>query len=236
MLGVLERRWPAGHALVSDMRGDPDIAQWADPSSASALARSSMDVVHDATHGWNYGHAAEGEFRFFLREDLTPTAPWIHVFARSELMSMLPDDSTDGYAERYLTGTQGEAGFTEVVDELDAYVNGLAAITAAADLVEGESARARDGVQASLLFLELFLRRARELYPDLYDRMRAEPAYVELVRVLWQRAHFFLEAAARFPDLGEDDDAIGANVAAPENVREVSSFVGVTVATSSCLP
>ncbi|MCC7540636.1 MAG: hypothetical protein IT379_30755 [Deltaproteobacteria bacterium] len=236
LLGVLERRWPAGRALLRDMWGDPDIARWADASSPEALARSSMDVVHDATHGWGYGHASEGRFAFFVREDLTPDAPWIHVFARSEIAEMLPDDATDGYAVRYLTGEQGAAGFTEVVDELHAYTGGLAAVTAAGDLAAGERVRARDGVQASLLFLELYLRRAREVYPELYARMRGETEYVEIVRVIWQRAHFFLEASARYDELGESDDAIAAHVARPGNVAEVSMFVGRTVAISSCLP
>ena len=40
----------------------------------------------------------------------------------------------------------------------------------------------RDGAVAFLYYLELYLRRARTQYPDLYAQLKAEPQWVELVQ------------------------------------------------------
>ena len=133
-----------------------------------------------------------------------------------------------------MTGTQGTYGWYELLDEANCYINGMAALAVVGEY-EPWGISARDGAVAFLYYLELYLARARTVYPALYAQLKAEPEYVELVKTQWLRTHFFLGYADRFPGLGISDDEIEPYLYAPANEREIELFIGAEVAASSCL-
>jgi hypothetical protein len=236
MFETLSRRWPAGYDLFVAMEDDPYLGTFTDTSSFTSVMESLMTEVHEATHGWDYSHASGSNFAYYLRADLTFHTPWEDGFPRSEIRSMLVDDSTSIY-ESYLTGTQGTYGFVELLDELNAYINGMAGIAVVGEYEEasGFGISAIDGAVAFTYYLELYLRRARTVYPDLYSRISTDPQFVDLVRTQWLRLHFFLDIADRFPSLGIHDAAIRAHMYESENMQEISLFIGQAVSASSCL-
>ncbi len=232
---ILQRRWPAGHDLLEAMTSDPYEDQFADTSSFSALMESLMTECHEETHGWDYGHASVDHFAYWLRSDLTFMPPQIEGFPRSEILSMVEGDATQLYDTTYLSGTQGTYGFVEVIDEGNAYINGMAGLTFVGEYETG-GISAKDGAVAFLYYLELYLQRARTMYPDLYAQLKAEPQYVQLVKTQWLRTHFFLMYADAFPKLGIEDAAIRTLLYAPAHQHEIEMFIGHAVAASNCLP
>jgi len=237
MLETLGRRWPAGHDLFVAMEGDPYLGTFTDTSSFTTVMESLMTEVHEATHGWDYANASWGTtFAYYLRADLAFYTPWEDGFPRSEIRSMLVDDSTSIY-ESYLTGTQGTYGFVELLDELNCYINGMAGIAVVGEYEEasGYGISAIDGAVAFTYYLELYLKRARTVYPDLYTRISTDPQFVDLVRTQWLRLHFFLTIADRFSSLGIYDGAIRTHMYNSENMQEISLFIGQEVSASNCL-
>jgi len=236
MIGVLDRRYPAGADLLVEMEDDPYFGAFTDTSSFAGLMDSVMTEVHEGTHGWDYGHAlGQPYFGYWLRADLVYEPQKIDGFPRSEIYSMLVDDSTSLYADTYLTGEQGTYGFYELLDEMNCYINGMGAIAAVGEHIPW-GVSGRDGAVAFLYYLELYLRRARTAYPDLYAELQAEGEYVELVQTQWLRTHFLLEKADAFPELGIYDQEIRAHLHAPENQAEIEMFIGRPVEASNCLP
>jgi hypothetical protein len=233
--GIYMRRWPAGHDLLVAMSSDPYEDQFADTSSFAALMESLMTVCHEETHGWDYAHATADHFAYWLRTDLTFMPPTIEGFPRSEILPMVEGTATANYDTTYLTGEQGTYGFVEVLDELDAYIDGMAGLTVVGEY-ETNGISARDGAVALLYYLELYLKRARTTYPMLYAQLQAEPQYVQLVKTQWLRTHFFLTYADTNPMLGIDDAAIRTNLYEPANQHEIEMFIGHPVAASNCLP
>jgi len=236
MADVLDRRWPAGAALVADLQGDPYFGAFTDTSSFTGLMDGFMTEVHEGTHGWDYGHAGVDTFAYFMRGDLQFEVAKIHGFDRSEIYGLLTDDSTSLYADLYLTGTQGTYGFYELLDEMNCYINGMAAIGVVGEYIP-YGISGRDGAVAFLYYLELYLKRARTNYPDLYAQLKGDPEYVDLVRTQWLRTHFLMIYAADLHDhLGISDDAIETNLYAPENQSEIEMFIDHAVDASNCLP
>ena len=237
MFETLNRRWPAGHDLFVAIQDDPYLGAFTDTSSFSTVMESLMTEVHEGTHGWDYGNASWGTtFAYFLRGDLAFYVTWIDGFPRSEIRGMLADDSTSLYADTYLSGEQGTYGFVELLDELNCYINGMAGIAVVGEYISGYGISGIDGAVAFLYYLELYLKRARTSYPELYARIQGDPQIVELVKTQWLRTHFFLAVADRFPSLGIYDDAIRANLYSPDNMSEISLFIGRDVSASPCLP
>jgi hypothetical protein len=236
MIGVLDRRYPAAADLLVEMQDDPWFGAFTDTSSFGGLMDSVMTEVHEGTHGWDYEHAlGQSYFGYWLRADLQFEPPKIDGFPRSEIYGMLVDDSTSLYADTYLTGDQGTYGWYELLDEMNCYINGMGAIAAVGEQIPW-GVSGRDGAVAFLYYLELYLRRARTHYPDLYAQLQGEAEYVELVQTQWLRTHFLLERADAFPELGIYDQEIRAHLHAPDNQAEIEMFIGRPVQASNCLP
>jgi hypothetical protein len=233
--GVLARRWPAGHDLLVEEQDDPYFGAFSDTSSFAGLMDSVMTEVHEGTHGWDYGNATVDDFSYFMRGDLKFYPPKVHGFNRSEIYGMIENGSTDLYAGTYLTGTQGTYGFYEVLDEGNAYINGMGGIAVVGEYIEW-GISGRDGAVAFMYYLELYLRRARTEYPDLYADLQAEPEYVDLVRTQWLRMHFLLQYADMHPHIGIEDAAIRELMYAPANQAEIEMFIDHELDASNCLP
>ena len=233
--GVLGRRWPAGRDLLVEEQDDPYFGAFTDTSSFEGLMDSVMTEVHEGTHGWDYSNATVDDFAYFLRGDLQFFPPKVHGFDRSEIYGMIEDGSTDLYAGTYLTGTQGTYGFYELLDEGNCYINGMGGIAVVGEYIPfGISGR--DGAVAFIYYLELYLRRARTQYPDLYADLKAETDYVDLVRTQWLRMHFLLQYADMHPHIGIEDAAIRELMYAPANQAEIEMFIDHELDASNCLP
>ena len=232
---AMRLRWPAGYALLQQGAME-DLRSFGDGSSMSSLSESMMTVIHEGTHGWDYGHANWGQtFAYFMRGDLTVTIPHVEAFPRSEIRGDLPDDSTDLYAGTYLDGgEQGDRGFPEMMDEGNCYINGMIAIAVLGDQYQGGGFSGRDGALAFLLYTQLYLRRARLHHPDDYAALRAEPEIRRLVELQWLRTHFWLPIADRYENIGIDDDQIRRHLYTAQNLEEMRLFLGFSLGNSAC--
>ncbi len=236
IMDALDRRYPAGHDLLWTERNDPYTGSFIDRSSFGSVMESSMTEVHEATHGWDYGHSLfYRHFDYWLRDDLKHSLSFdVDGFPRSEIHGMLEDNSTSLYSGLYLTGEQGTRGLLELLDETNCYINGLGAIAAIADQVP-YGISGRDGAVAFLYYVQLYLRRARTQYPQLYQTMRNNAALKDHIKTQWLRTHFFLMFADLEPHVGIRDDDIRANLYAPHNVAEIEMLIGRCVDDTNCL-
>jgi hypothetical protein len=235
MFEVLGRRWPSGRDLLVAEQNDPWFGAFADKSTFAGLMDSLMTEVHEATHGWDYGHATVHDFAYYIRADLTYHPPKVSGFPRSEIYPMLESNATNLYASTYLTGTQGTYGFYELLDEMNSYINGMGAIAVVGEHIPW-GISGRDGAVALMYYLELYLRRARTQYGSLYEQLQNEPEYVELVETQWLRLNFLLEVADEHQHIGIHDAAIRELVYAPHNLAEIEMFIGANLDASNCLP
>lgn len=236
IMDALERRYPAGHDLLWSERNDPYTGSFIDRSSFGSVMESSMTEVHEATHGWDYSHSLFYQhFDYWLRDDLKHSLSFaVDGFPRSEIHGMIEDNSTSLYSGLYLTGEQGTRGFLELLDETNCYINGLGAIAAIADEVP-YGISGRDGAVAFLYYVQLYLRRARTQYPQLYQTMQSNTALREHIKTQWLRTHFFLMFADLEPHVGIRDDEIRVNLYAPHNVAEIEMLIGRCVDDTNCL-
>ncbi|MFH1568913.1 MAG: hypothetical protein ABIL09_13020 [Gemmatimonadota bacterium] len=79
--------------------------------------------------------------------------PRIDGFGRGEILPLVEGNATSMYDSTYLTGVQGSYGFAELLDELNAYINGLGAVATLGDEV-AYGFSARDGAVTLLYYLE----------------------------------------------------------------------------------
>ena len=232
---VTYRRYPSGHELLQEMQNDPQMGNFVQTQSFALLVESLMTVVHEETHGYDYEYAQWGSsFAYFVNGDWQPQVPYHEGFPRGEIYGMLDDSSCDMYADTYLVGYQGTFDFMELLDELNCYINGLAAIALVGEY-EPWGISARDGALALMYFLELYLEKARYEYPTVYGAASADAHMVDLVLIQWLRLHFFLDISYAFPNLGVGDHAIEDHMHDPEHQGEIELFVGRDLQASNCL-
>lgn len=233
---VLGRRWPAGRDLLLDQAGDPYFGAFTDTSSFASLMDGLMTEAHEGTHGWDYGNATVDEFAYFLRADLQFFPPKLHGFDRGEIYGMVDTGGYDIYRDLYFSGTQGTYGFYELLDEMNCYINGMAAMGVVGEYIP-YGVSGRDGAVAFMYYLELYLKLARTQYPQVYAEIQSDPDYVEMIEVQWLRLHFLLmNAGDLHPNIGLYDEEYEALMYAPENQGEIEMLIGKELEASNCLP
>ncbi len=237
LIEAMRRRWPAGAFLLDAQRDDSYFGQFSDSSSWTGMVSWLDTLVHEETHLFDAYHAIDvGEHAaLYFREDLILYLPPEQGFPRREIMPLLAPEAQAGiYAPTYLSGSQGDRGFNALLDEAICYENEVPGLAVFGEYYEG-GVSLRDGSAAFLYFIELYLRVARTDHPDFYAWAKEQPAYVEAVKVLWQRAHFFYEAVGdAWPNLGISDDMYRAHATADENLAEIEMFVGADLDASPC--
>ncbi len=235
-LEVMNRRYATGHFILDTEKADNQLPGFADPATWQRQMEALMTMVHEETHGYDFEHSTSGKHAYVLRDDLVVSPPELpNMWTRSELVAMITDNATQSYDNVYLTGTQGTYDVVFLCDELNAYTNGLAAITAVADQCSDQIS-ARDGVAAHLYYLELYLKRGRTAHPTEYAAMKADPAWQKLVRYAWARGHFWDAQAKPFPVLDIASTPIWAHVNEPAMLDEIKRFTGDDAATVACHP
>ncbi len=234
-LEVTHRRYPTGNFILTAEKRDPQLAEFADGSSFAALMESLMTMCHEETHGWDYEHSGVSTHNYVLRDDLQIEVPRTSSFGRGEILAYIKDDATSLYDGTYLEGSMGTYDFADMNDELAAYVNGLACITAVGDRIKS-GISARDGAVAHLYYLQLYLKRARTMHPSVYAELKAAPAWQKFVKYEWARVAFWDAKARLFPVLQIGVDRIWAHVNAAENLDEIRKFTGREPADIACHP
>ncbi len=224
-LEATNRRYPSANCLF-DMY-DNDVGNYADKGDFGPLCESMMTMMHEETHGYDYEHALGNDhFSYFIRCDLSIETPWIDGFPRSEILAQVQGSATDLYDGTYLTGTQGTYGWVEVLDEWNAYLNGMAAIGLVGDHVPAFGISGTDGALAFAYYVELYLKVARTQHPSTYSTIKNDPQFQALLRLQWNRMHFFLALADKYPKLSIEADNIRDLVYAPANQSELENVLG----------
>ena len=238
-LEVLKRRFGFGNAILEAEKSDPQLAGFKDSSSWGALMESMDTMCHEETHGWDFDTALSlsGKHAYHMRVDLVIEPPkFSDFFARNELLSYITDSATSLYDSTYLKGEQGTYDFIFLGDELTAYTNGLACVTALGDQISTYGTSFRDGAAAHILYLEWYLNRARTAHPTVYAKMKADPQWMKFVRFSWARVHFWTEASKPYPTFGIKDAEIWVKVNKAENIGEIEKFTGESPASVACKP
>lgn len=224
-LEATNRRYPSARCLFDMYKND--VGNFADTGDFGALCESMMTMMHEETHGYDYEHAfGNDHFSYFIRCDLSLEVPWIQSFGRSEILPYVQGDSTNLYDGTYLTGDQGTYGWVEVLDEWNAYLNGMAAIGVVGDQVPSFGISGTDGALAFAYYAELYLKVARTAHPDVYGAIKADAQFRDLLKLQWNRMHFFLAVAEKYPKLSIEADGIKQLVYAPENQGEIEKITG----------
>ena len=237
LIEAVGRRWPPGGWFLNEQRNDSYFSQFSDPNNWGGMVGILDTLVHEETHLFNAYHAgSQGQAHsLFIRDDLILYLPSDTGFARSEIYGMLAPGTAENYASTYLTGSQGQRGFNPTLDELTCYANELPAVGLLGEYYPGFGVSLRDGSAAFLYYLTQYLKRGRTNHTQWYDQAKANKQYRDAVKISWLRTHFFLEIADNFPSLGISDQTYRAEAHKPENMDEISMFIGRTVNDSNCL-
>ncbi|MCR9161351.1 MAG: hypothetical protein ACE37F_12170 [Nannocystaceae bacterium] len=239
VIEAMRRRYPAGADLLEAQQDDPYWAQFSDSNSWQGMVEWLDTLVHEQTHLFNAYHAIDvgQSASIYMRQDLIVYLPPEQGFARGEILAELPAVMQQSiYADTYLTGSQGQRGFGPLLDETSAYVNEVPGLAVFGEYYPGFGLSLRDGAAAMLVFVEFYLRRARTQYPGFYAWAQSQPAYVEAVQLLWQRAQFFYEEVGdHHPNLGISDAEYRAEAEREENLDELRMFTGVGLQAGPCV-
>jgi hypothetical protein len=224
-LEAMNRRYPSASCLFNLYQND--VGNFADTSGFGPLCESMMTMMHEETHGYDYEHALGNDhFAYFVRCDFDPQVPWIDSFPRSEIAPLVQGSATNLYDGTYLVGEQGTYGWIEVLDEWNAYLNGMAAIGIVGDYVPSFGISGTDGALAFAYYAELYLRVARTQHPSVYGAITGDQKFKDFLKLQWNRMHFFLKIAEKYPKLSIEADNIKQLVYAPENQSELEKVIG----------
>jgi hypothetical protein len=192
---VLRRAVPDAGWIV-DNDPDPNFFYFwfaGDPPDFTQMLFRLSSAVHETVHHVGFNHMtfqndgfvnalAMGGSSFF-------SVPAMNLFPRSEILNSLPPDmQTLGYANTYLTGQSGGQDIVNFLDEFNAYTFTTLVDTAVLRYLTGlGSISSRDGVLAMMLFVQEYLKVARERHPTDYEKIISLPV-AELTVILWDRA------------------------------------------------
>lgn len=229
---VLRRRYPAGLCVTEAVAEDPQWAAYLDTGSWSAMILSLETFVHESVHG--YAYATWSDIRYFVACDRHLLGPFWEGFPRSEILDMVEPAPTEFYDDTYLVQI-GSQGWDSLLDEWNAYITGALASALVADAFPPLlSTSALDGPATFTVYLEMYLRRAREAHPDVWEAIRADERYLAILRTNWLKLQFLLTLAEPHANLGIDYPAIAEWAFDPENVAEIEAIVGHPLPATPC--
>lgn len=235
-LAALERRTPGGYALLDTQKSDPNLPQWVNPSAFASVMASIEGMCGSESHAFDWAHATNDRFGYWMPPSLTITPARIATFPRNEIVPLLVDGSTASFDGEYLNDpTAGQAGLVTLAQDLNSHTNGLACIAAVGDQVT-TATPSRDGLAAQLYYLELYLHQARTAHASIYATLQASADWQKLVRYEWARAHFWYGIGLMFPSVGVSDARIWSHVHEPNNLAEIAMFTGLDPSYVACHP
>lgn len=233
MLAVLERRYPTGHYIVTHLDDSRANAQrWVGGSTASwdSLMHALQLAVHEMDHQLGIQEAwlpsGGREYAYVVRADKVVTVTNHSTFARSEIAQYVTGSLENMYKGTYLSGTSGRQGFTNLLDEVNAYTHSLFTAYGVHDqFPPGMRSSHRDGLVTFMMYTQFYLRHGRLKHPADYARLHDDPEMRDLVELLWDRANFILDTTAPLPGLAMNPAAIEAEMRKAEMQDEIAQFV-----------
>jgi hypothetical protein len=222
LLTLSELRYPPAVGFI-EAQTDAELSRWffAGTATLDQVLQGYEVAVHEGSHIWGFGFFSFDTYSYRIVDDsLIVETAFLTNFDRSEILGRHPYAADDFYADTYLSGQSGAQGFNTVLDEFNAYTHSLASRYCTRDSVQGATS-ARDGILTFMLYVELYLKIAREQHPDDYAEILADPPHREVILSIWDRAEHWLAVSEGSPELGIDDDFIAGHVYDPTNLDEI---------------
>ena len=124
----------------------------------------------------------------------------------------------------------GDIDFTMILDELNAYtVSAKCAIATEGFIPPGNSASIRYGLLKQMSYLELYLKRCYEKYPEDWKYITGHKDFAFVIMKLWQEAEKFENAIKddpRFDPVGIPSRPVAEFVYNPDNYKIIEMFFG----------
>jgi hypothetical protein len=234
-LTVMKRRYPTGWFVLNAEQNDPQLPQFVDASSWSALMGSMMTMLDVETGGWDFNNASASAHPFVILDSMQISTPVMTTWQKGEILQYITDGSTQTYDQTELQGQEGSYDGIFLFDDMDSACEGLAAATAVGDQLTYPMP-ARDGVAAHLYYLELYLKDGRTAHASEYATIKADASWQKLVRYEWARGRFWDAQAAPNANLQLAAAPIWAHVDDPANLQEIQLFTGESPDAVACHP
>ena len=237
LIAALNARHPYTGYLLAAQQNDSYFGQFSDRNHWGGMVGWLDTLTHEETHLFNAYHAiAVGErASIYLGDDQIFYLDSLNDLPRNIVLETLSQNVRAGiYTNTYLTGSQGQRGFNELLDETSCYLNEIGAVASVGEYFPGYGVSLRDGAPALLHFTQKYLQQVRTLSPSLWDRLRNDPVYVEVVLLLWLRLHFLLPYADAFPSLGISDQLYRDALHVDANIQILRDFTGVALEAGPC--
>jgi hypothetical protein len=194
VVALMERRYPPGVAVI-DVQTDEQLARWfSSPGSFPVVFREAETAVHEGTHLWGFDVLQADVYSYRIIDDDLVIATTYHLdsFGRGEILSRHPDPAGDMFAEVYLDWT-GDQGFSPLLDEFNAYVQGLAAMNCTRDSLGFAQTSSRRAVFTFQFYVTTYLAIAREEHPADYDAIVNDLGTRSAILTIWDRSVEWLE-------------------------------------------
>jgi hypothetical protein len=121
----------------------------------------------------------------------------------------------------------GDIDFTAILDELNAYtVSEKCAIATEEFIPQGNSTSARYGLLKQMSYLELYLKRCYEKYPEDWKYITEHKGLAFLIMKLWQEAEKFENAVKDDPRFNPYSKPVAEFVYNPDNYKIIEMFFG----------
>lgn len=237
LIGALTARHPATGWLLNAQQNDSYFYQFSDQNNWGGMVGWLDTLSHEETHLFNAYHAiAVGRYAsIYLGEDQIYYLDNINDLPRSIVVDTLAPDVRNGiYTNTYLSGSQGQRGFNELLDETASYLNEIGAVGSVGEYFPGFGVSLRDGAPALMHFTQKYLQQVRQMDPGLWDFLRNDPVYQEVVLTLWVRLHFLLPYADAFPNLGISDQMYRDAMHLEDNIQILRDFTGLNLEAGPC--
>ncbi len=229
LVGISELRYPPAVGFI-DAQSDSDLEIWffGEWDDFDSVLDGYEVAVHEGSHIWGFEYFSFDDYRYrIVDDDRIIGTQYLDNFNRSEILTRHPDPAADFYASTYLEGQSGAQGFNTLLDEYNAYTHSLVSRYCTRDALGGSSISARDGILTMMWYVELYLAIAREEHPDDYAAILADPAHLEVILAVWDRAEFWLDITKDHPELGINDNQIEKLTYDETNLAEIERLRGL---------
>jgi hypothetical protein len=165
------------------------------------MASSLTTAVHESVHRLDWDRRTFAT----LTAGQVPMLKMRGYFAPADIVPSLPDRS-DEFAQIYLLGKASSKDMlVALLDELNAYTRGLATAVALRHFYPtNRRTGMRDGLAATMMFLNLYVKHAKEKEPNTWRQLLSGQANA-VIRTLWDQAERTLETACPISLIGFGD-------------------------------
>jgi hypothetical protein len=234
-LTVMQRRYPTGYFVLNAGQNDPQLPQFVDASSWSALMGSMMTMLDVETGQWDFDNASATVHPFVILDSMQISVNVMTTWPQGEILQYITDASTQTYDQTELQGQEGTYDGVFLFDDIDCAAEALATATAVGDQLT-YALPARDGVAAHLYYMELFLKDGRSNHATDYAAIKADPTWQKIVRYEWARGYFWDGQAMANANLQLAAAPIWTHIEDPANLQEIQLFTGESPDAVACHP